>query len=116
MIPLICDIPTMSNIEIDKQPSFEYTSLVTTLVSNKKTYMLSDVNYSGISLGDHNYLDYLGTTIKSSSILPKIILQGDRKSFFDDDYDVVIKLPESKSIIMKMKVKVVSDFSPKIFL
>jgi hypothetical protein len=115
MLPLLCDIPSISYIELNK-PKTEYIVNTTALVLGEKDYILNIENMFNKDLFVNDFLKYSGTTITYSSASYLSIIKEDLTEFYSNNYDLVIKLPEVITISRKMKIKNISKFSPKIIL
>ena len=115
MLPFICDIPIISNVELNK-PKTEFAACTTALVRDRKDYILNIDNFTGYDLDMYDFSKYLGTTIISNSTFKTGILKEKLIGFYSDNYDLVVKLPQMTCITRKMKIKTITKFSPKIVL
>jgi hypothetical protein len=59
---------------------------------------------------------YLGTTIVSTNDKKTSTIGEDLFDIFTDDYDVIVKLPASKTILKKIHITSISKFNPKIVI
>ena len=115
MIPIILDLLSY-NQEINKN-KIEFLTSVTKFVKNE------DIPFSGVrfsnynkSFSYYNYLNNIGTTIISESSIEIPTTSIDFVGYYNDNYDVVIKLPAVKSLTKKVRIKSITKFSPKIIL
>jgi len=115
MIPILFDLPSC-NQEINKN-KIEFLTSATTLVKNEEisflSYRFSNFNNS---FNYYNYFNNIGTTIISESIIETPTTNIDFVGFYNDNYDIVIKLPVVKSLTKRVKVKSITKFSPRIIL
>ena len=115
MLPFICDIPIISNIELNK-PKTEYVICTTALVRDKKDYVLNITNIISNEIDMYDFPKYLGTTITSISTFKTAIMKEELNGFYSDNYELVVKLPMMPTVTRKMKIKTISKYSPKIIL
>ncbi len=114
MIPILLDLPSC-NQEINKN-KIEFLTSVTTFVKNE------DIPFSGNRFSNYNksfsYYNYfnIGTTIISESSIEIPTTSIDFVGLYNDNYDIVIKLPAVKSLTKKVRIKSITKFSPRIIL
>ncbi|MDI3525866.1 MAG: hypothetical protein PWR03_49 [Tenuifilum sp.] len=115
MIPILFDLPSC-NQEINKN-KIEFLTSVTTLVKNEDISFSSNIfiNFNK-SFNYYNYFNNIGTTIISESNIETPITNIDFIGFYNDNYDIVVKLPVVKSLTKKVKIKSITKFSPRIIL
>lgn len=111
MIPIFCDLQSCSQ-EVNKN-KIEFLSSITTLEKDENVLFLG--NFSKC-FNYYTYFNNIGTTIVSESIIETPITNIDFVGFYNDNYDIIIKLPVMKSLTKKVKIKSVTKFSPKIIL
>jgi hypothetical protein len=114
MIPFLCDIPIISNVELNR-PKIEYVSSITTLESDNRNDILNISKFTGNNIHDYDFAKWVGTTLTSNDTMKNIGLKDDLAGFFCDDYDIVVKIPMT-TISKKIKIKRITKFTPKIVL
>ena len=115
MLPFICDIPIVSNIELNK-PKTEYVICTTALLREEKDNILNITNIINDEIDMYVFPTYIGTTISSISTFKTSIMKEELNGFYSDNYELVVKLPMMPVITRKMKIKTISKYSPKIIL
>ena len=115
MLSFICDIPIISNVEINK-PKTEYVICTTALIREEKSYKLNITNFIRNDIDMYDYPKHLGTTITSISTIKTPIMKEEWIGFYNDNYDLVVKLPQFTTLTKKMKIKSITKYSPKIIL
>ena len=115
MMPILCDIPIISYVELNK-PKIEYVSCITTLEREENNYTLYLGNVFEKDINMYDFSKYLGTTLTSKGILKTTIMQEELIGLYSDDYDLVVKFPSKNSITRKVKIKSITKFTPKIVL
>lgn len=114
MIPFLCDIPIISNVELNK-PKIEYVSSITTIESDNRYAILNIDKFIGNNFLEYDFSKLVGTTLTSNDTMKNITLKDDLVGFFCDDYDIVVKIPMT-TISKKVKIKRITSFTPKIVL
>ena len=114
MIPFLCDIPIISNVELNK-PKIEYVSSITTLESDNRNDILNIAKFIGNNILGYDFSKWVGTTLISNDTMKSITLKDDLAGFFYDDYDMVVRIRRT-TISKKVKIKGITKFIPKIVL
>ena len=115
MLSFICDIPIVSNVILNK-PKTEYVICSTALVREEKSYKINITNFISNNIGMYDFPKHLGTTITSISTFKTPIMKEELIGFYNDNYDLVVKLPQMTTLTRKMKIKSITKYSPKIIL
>jgi len=115
MIPfLFLDIP-VSTVELNK-PKIECVSCITTIENIESKYLSSINRLLEKELNICDYLSNIGTTIMSNTVNKLVIFDDVTFDFFSDNYDIIVKMPNVKTISKKVKIQTISKFKPKIII
>ncbi len=113
MIPfLFLDIP-ISTVELNK-PRIEYVSSITTIQNTGRLIMPNVKKLWNKDIALPDFQNVIGTTIVSNSLNKGSWTNDSNSDSFQDDFDIVIKLPIAKTISKKVKIQSISKYKPKI--
>jgi len=114
-MPILFDLLSY-NQEINKN-KIEFLTSITTFVKNEDIPFSGNrfINYNK-SFSYYSYLNNIGTTIISESYIEIPTTSIDFVGYYNDNYDIVIKLPAMKSLTKKVRIKSITKFSPRIIL
>ena len=112
------DIPTLSSIEISKEnKEFIFSSTSYRGETRFSCLDISNLFLDNLALLGYTNTKMLGTTISINENYPRPIHAIEEvTSFFTDDYDITIPFPKQNRSTVKVKIKSIKKFSPKISL
>jgi len=115
MIPLMCDMSVLSNAEYSR-PRIEIISSITNLQGRgmclPESFFPFPVDYD---LKGTDFWKLIGTSLTSESSSEIRFSKYDQVGFYNDEYDFNVPLP-MVTITKKIKVRSISQFTPKIVL
>lgn len=115
MVPFFFFDIHISSVELNK-PRIEYVSSITTIQNNERLIMPNCKALWNTNIAIHDFQNVIGTTIVSTSLNNNFWTNENNSDSFQDDFDIVIKLPITKTISKKVKIQSISKYKPNVII